>query len=342
MLNDGAYAYAKACGIIGKSYVGKRISSLTGLHTLTELDRTIFPGFHQELPGKELLIDLEHRIIKRAVDQILSIVNSYINPPEFLVQMLRVYEYSDLKVCLQLICAGKKDPPLLSDLGRFQTVHFGKFPDIAAMLRNTEFDSLLSGDIRNLHPDTDFAPIETKLDSLYYFGLAESLSRLSSEDRQEAQRLLAIEISLRNCVWALRLRTYYQKTAADTKKYLMDIKLHGGAGRKSSLAAEAVESLKLPLDTRNSWRYWKWARFLNPEVPSVNWVANPRYFQNAASQYMYQLARRSFHRSPMSVSAIFCFIKIKQFEEDILTSVAEGLALGMESSGVFNLLEAPS
>jgi len=73
---------------------------------------------------------------------------------------------------------------------------------------------------------------------------------------------------------------------------------------------------------------------------SVNWTANPRYFQNAASQYLYHLAMKSFHRSPMSVSATFCFIKIKQFEEDILTSVAEGLALGMDSTSVFKLLEA--
>jgi len=41
----------------------------------------------------------------------------------------------------------------------------------------------------------------------------------------------------------------------------------------------------------------------------------------------------------MSVSAIYCFIKLKHFEQDILISVAEGLSIGMDSSSVFKLLE---
>jgi hypothetical protein len=42
---------------------------------------------------------------------------------------------------------------------------------------------------------------------------------------------------------------------------------------------------------------------------------------------------------PFSVNAEFCYIKLKQFEEDLLTSVAEGLGLGMGGNDVFNLLE---
>jgi len=117
----------------------------------------------------------------------------------------------------------------------------------------------------------------------------------------------------------------------------MDIKIRGAKG--PSLAAEAVQSLDFPLDTRSSWRGWKWEKLLNREQASSHWTADPRHFQNAASGYMYKLAMRSFHRSPMSVSAVFCFIKIKQFEEDLLTSIAEGLALGLDSANVFRLLE---
>ena len=344
MLNDD-YAHAKACGIIGKSFLGKKISSLAGLHSLSELDRLIFPDIHRDLPGRELLVDLEHRITKRAVKQILVIVNSYPVPPEILVRMLRVYEYNNIKLCLQNISLGKKELPLLCDIGRFRTVNFQAFPDIEAMLKGTEFISLLSQDLKSLQQaadqqEFDFSQIETKLDAHYYFGLAESLSLLSSEDRKAAQRILSEEISLRNCVWALRLRTYYQKTASETGKFLMDIKLPGANREKNpSLASEAVKSLELPLDSRLPWRGWKWEKFLNPEEASAHWTANPRHFQNAASQYLYRLAFRFFHRFPMEVSKIFCFIKLKQFEEDFLTSIAEGLSLGIDSTSVFKLLE---
>ena len=40
---ERAFAYAKACGIIGKSFIGKRISALGKLHSLNELDRLVFP-----------------------------------------------------------------------------------------------------------------------------------------------------------------------------------------------------------------------------------------------------------------------------------------------------------
>jgi len=337
MSSDASYAYAKACGIVGKSYFGKRILPLAGLNTLSELDRMIFPNLRRELPGRELLLDLERRVTERAVRQILTIVSAYPKPPELLVRMLKVYEYDDLKVCLQHAAAGKKNLPDISDIGEFGTVHFEEFPDIKAMVRGTEYDFIIPDLKSQQYDSTDIAEIETELDAHYYLGLAECLPRLSSEDRLTVRKILGDEISLRNCAWALRLRTYFQKTAGETSKHLMNIKLTGE--KSPSLAADAEASLDFHLDLRQDWRGWKWEKLLNPEEPSVIWTADPRHFQNAASQYVYRLARKYFHRSPMAVSAVFCFIKLKQYEEDLLTSVAEGLALGMESTSVFKLLE---
>jgi len=338
---ERAYVYAKACGIIGKSFVGKRIATLGTLRSPTELDRLLFPEEHHELLGRELLVDLEKHIEKRAVNQILSIINSYTNPPELFIRQMRVYEYSDLKACLHHITGGIKTIPSLCDIGRYRTINFEAFPDLGAMLKGTEFAFVLSRDLKALQSDSaDFTPIETELDTNYYLGLAESLDQLSGEDKAIAQRILADEISLRNCVWALRLRTYFHKSAADTGDHLMNISLHTNPAR--DLAAEAMGSLYLPLDSRAQWNGWKWAKFLNPEKSGEPWSVNPRHFQNAASQYLYQLAWRNFHSAPGEMSSTFCFIKIKQYEEDLLTSIAEGLGMGMNSANVFELLEVPA
>jgi len=112
--------------------------------------------------------------------------------------------------------------------------------------------------------------------------------------------------------------------------------------KKISLAAEALESLNFPLDSRDAWHGWRWEKLLNSEDQAGIWKVDPRYFQNAAAQYLYRLALRYFHTMPMSVSAVFCFIKLKQFEEDLLTSVAEGLGLSMDSVEVFKLLGEPA
>jgi len=209
------------------------------------------------------------------------------------------------------------------------------------MLRGTEFAFILSRDLKALQPDSaDFTPIETELDARYYLGLVESLEQLPDEDRAVVRRILADEISLRNCVWALRLRTYFKKSAAETGEHLMDIRMRTDSA--GDLTAAAWNSLHLPLDTRAQWQGWKWERFLNPDKSGEPWRLNPRHFQNAASQYLYRLAKNRFHSAPGELSTTFCFIKLKQFEEDLLTSIAEGLGMGMNSADVFELLEVPA
>lgn len=359
MQNAGerAYAYAKACGIIGKSFVGKRASALAGLRSLSELDRLVFPDPHRELPGRELLVDLEDRILRRTARHILAALNSFASPPELFIRMVRSWEYAGLKAVLRHIAAGIKTPPPRSDAGPFGTVRFDAFPDLAAMIAGTEFEPILGKDGKALQGGQfDLTQAETELDLHYYRSLTESLRRLSAGDRLFAEHILAEEISLRNCVWALRLRTYFKKSAAETAQYLMNIpvRLSGGPipgglrPRASaavcgtvSLAAEALASLELPLDSRSAWKFWRWERFLNPEKSGESWAADPRYFQNAASEYLYRFSLRCFRRMPFSLSSVFCYIKLKQFEEDLLTSVAEGLGLGMTGGEVFSLLEVP-
>ncbi|MCL2277260.1 MAG: V-type ATPase subunit [Treponema sp.] len=339
MWEDSGYAYAKAGWLVGKSWLGQRASILTSPRTLTELDRLIFPDNYRELPGRELLPSLEKRIIARSVRQILSVVNSYSNPPKLLIRMLKGFEYGDLKECLAHIAGGNNSLPVISDIGRFKTIRFNAFPDVSAMIKKTEFESLLSGDIKSIKAGMDLTDIDAKLDWRFYQSLIESLSQLDQEDRETAARIVADEVSLRSCLWALRLRSYYNKSEAETRKYLFDFKLPGFIRQnKTSLSYEAKQSLEFSLDFRENWRGWRWEKFLNQEQASVHWKADPRYFQNSASRHLYHLSYRGFHSSPMSVSAIFCFIKLKQFEEDLLTSVAEGLALGMESAAVFKML----
>jgi len=362
---ERAYAYAKACGIIGKSFVGKRIFLLGKLNTLAQMSRLVFPELQLELPERELLTELEKRILKRTTNQILSVLNSYSNPPEFLVRQLRAAEYADLKICLHHISNGKPAPEMLNDIGRFRTVRFELYPDIEAMISGTEFNFILNYDLSAVKkPDYDYTPLDTELDVRYYSLLLNSMSHLSASDRHFAEWILAEEISLRNCAWVLRLRTYYNKKPDETVKYLMDMKMFRSFlsgkysdipgdihpriatllfGKEASdkdihLALEAKQMLNFPLNSRSAWNGWRWESLLNPEIPGEVWNADPRYFQNAASRYIYHLAWRCFTRLPLSMDSIFCFIQLKQFEEDILTGIAEGLRLGMDGKETLEFL----
>jgi vacuolar-type H+-ATPase subunit C/Vma6 len=338
---ERAYAYAKACGIIGKSFLGKRISALAGVGRLSELDRLVFPDSFRDIPERELLPDLERRILGRAVKQILTIVGVYAKPPELLIRLLRSYEYADLKSALIAISGGETRVPLVTPLGRFAQVHFDAYPDLKAMLRDTEFEFLLA-DLPKPDEDgeidaaaIDSIALQTKLDQHYYTSLWASLFKLPKKDRGGIEKILEEEISLRNIVWALRLRTYYGMSAEEARSHLIFIE----RGKGKSLAADAEASLELPLDTYSAWNKWRRAAFLNREQGGESWKADPRWFQNAASGHLYRLARHYFRRRPFASDTAACFIKLKQYEEDILTSIAEGLGLSIPSRDVFSLLE---
>jgi vacuolar-type H+-ATPase subunit C/Vma6 len=342
---ERAYAYAKACGLVGKSFVGKRIPALGSAGRLAALDRLVFPQGGRELPERELLHDLEKRITGRAVSQIMSVVSSFSDPPEFLTLLVRSWEYGDLKSSLNALVSGETSFSGRTDIGGLGTVNFAAFPDLAAMLGGTEFEFLLDKDM-NLVRGGDAVAAQTALDKHYYLSLWNALKKLPKKDRVSSEKILSEEISLRNAVWALRLRTYYGMSGEDAARHLMDIdpRARGGQGKDSgavasSLAADARAILDLPLDTRSAWLNWKREKFLNPERPGESWRADPRYFQNASSGYLYRLALRSFRLKPFSLDVVFCFVRLKQFEEDLLTSVAEGLGLGMSSQDVFALLE---
>jgi vacuolar-type H+-ATPase subunit C/Vma6 len=336
--------YAKACGIIGKSFIGKsRSSLLAGLTRLSELDRLIFGTGARDLPERELLPDLERRIINRTAKQIITIVNSFRTPPEFLARMVREFEYTDLKRAINAAASGEPAAPERTEIGRFAALDFSGYPHFDKMLKGTEFDFLMEDltDLRNLSGGST-AHIQNKLDRRYYTGLWESLFALAPSDRASIERILVAELSLRNAAWALRMRTYYDMSAEQTREYLVCIPV-GKARRSpgaSTLADDACASLAMALDSPADWDKWRWVKFLNHRRSGEHWTADPRYFQNAAAQYLYRLAYHSFRRRPFSLDTAACFIKLKLYEEDLLPSVAEGLSLGMGARETLAVLGA--
>ncbi|MDR1389419.1 MAG: V-type ATPase subunit [Treponema sp.] len=327
---ERAYVFAKACGIVSKSWIGRRAATLRGISRLAELDRLVFSTGARELPEKELLGDLEARLLTRSVNAALSLLGSYARPPEILIRLVKVYEYAELKSLVALKRRGfPSAPPSHADIGAFGAIRYQAWPDLAGMLAGTEYAFII--DRRGAFISDEGVSVETALDNDYYAKLWKSLVRLRKRDRAASEKILREEISLRNCVWALRLRTYYEMPPDTVKRHLVAVE-------GENFSADAEAALELPLDNREAWLRWKRLAFLNDD--SAAWKADPRYFQNSASLYLYRLALRGMRLHALSIDAAFCFIKLKQFEEDLLTSYAEGLSLGMSGDDVARMLEA--
>ncbi|GAB6393110.1 MAG: V/A type ATP synthase; V/A-type H+/Na+-transporting ATPase subunit C [Treponematales bacterium] len=161
MLSGGerAFAYAKACGIIGKSFVGKRLRVPGEAGRLQDLDRLVFRADSLNLPERELLSGMEKRLAARGARSLLSIITCFSHPPAFLVLLLRSYEYQDLKAALAAASAQPAGAAgegfAFTDIGRFGTVRFDLWPDIPKMIAGTEFAFLLDkrGALRGSVPE---------------------------------------------------------------------------------------------------------------------------------------------------------------------------------------------
>jgi vacuolar-type H+-ATPase subunit C/Vma6 len=195
------------------------------------------------------------------------------------------------------------------------------------MVDGTPYTFLVSMRKNNPDKQSEIIALESAIDRHYYNALWKSLHSLPIRERRISQKMLSDEISLKNCSLALRLRRYYNMREDEVKSHLVDIK-----------AEDAIKSLEYPLGSFQEGSSWHWKGFLNPEVAGSHWHADPRYFQNAASRHLYHLARHYFFSGSTSLDTIFCFIRLKQFEEDILTGVAEGIGMGMTPKQVLTTL----
>jgi vacuolar-type H+-ATPase subunit C/Vma6 len=334
-MGERAFVYAKACGMLGKSYIGQGISKLHTVTRLNDLDRLIFSADSKDLPERELLPDLERRIIRRSVNQIITIISAFANVPELLKRLVQSYEVADLKTMLNAVSAKDAKIPPMTELGDFGSINFAAYPDLNLMLKNTEYEWILKRE-DEIADNSRLVLLSIEIDQHYYINLWNALLKLPKKDTVSIKKIIEEEIAIRNIVWALRFRTYYQMDDEKIEDRLIDIPLGKG---KRSLAQDALDSMDFPLDHYEDWTTWKRAAFVNTELGQKEWNIDPRFVQNASAKYLHLLAKKLFHRRPFAIDTAACFIKIKQYEEDLLTSVAEGLGFGMTAHDVLTMLE---
>ncbi|MDR2864750.1 MAG: V-type ATPase subunit [Spirochaetaceae bacterium] len=328
---ERAYLYAKSCGIIGKSFVSKRLNALSQVSSLKELNDLIFPGEKNSDDDPGLL---EKKITARSIKAILAIAASFRRTPEILVLLIRSYEYADLKRVLAAFCAGEQKAPSHTDLGRFSTVNFAAYPDLKIMLKRTEFEFLLKKNIE-FGKIANMDAFNVSLDKQYYIKLLKILSVIPKNDCIGSRQLFGEEIALMNCWLSLRLRSYYGMNESEIDSHLINGKLDK---QGKSLSSDAKASLVMSLDHFADWQNWSRKSLLNTESSGRFWKCDPRYVQNASLVYLYDLARRNFKNRPFTLDTACCFIRLKQFEEQVLTGLAEGIKLKLSALDVLKIM----
>ena len=320
-----AYVYAKASGMLSKSFVGPRTDKLFTARSLSDLWTLLFRSEVPLVPEALLAKQIEKKAEQTFIADFIMLLNSYDKPDPVLIQLLRLFDYNNIKAIAAALCDGKKEMPAITDIGKYSMLDYKAWPDIASITKNSSiawYDKPPSWDKQS--------EMDARLDLQYVRALWQAVHALSKAERAPVEKLLGEYIVLENCVWAMRLAVYYNMKKEEIIAHLASE--NDTADKNDRLAGEAVRILDRATDSWQEWEDWRYVQLLNSGEEGTVWQIDPRRLQQASSVYLNKKALNMFHRYPFTATVLVTWFKIKEHELNCIRTAAEGMRLNTDGS----------
>jgi vacuolar-type H+-ATPase subunit C/Vma6 len=318
-----AYVYAKASGMLAKSYVGPRAARLFEAGSLHELWALLFTQDAPVLPEALLAQALEQEAEKQFASDYITLLGAYSKPGGVLVALLRSFDYENLKDMGAALCEGAENRPALVDIRPYSRLDYDGWPNLAKITRDSPaawYNAVPQAS--NQHE------LDEKLDKLYTKELWDSVMALKGAEREVLSDLVRRHLSSENMLWVIRLKVYF---AMPREEIIPRLAYGGDTGKRSDpLAGEAFRILDYPVDSYEVWSKWKYAGLLNPSEEGVPWTIDPRWLYQAFRRRIQHMAMQRFHQHPFADAALASWFLIKQFELDCIRTAVEGLRLNVD------------
>ena len=320
----GAYIFAKASGILGRSFVGERTKILFEQKNLQDLWSLLFRTHPPMIPETLLAKQIEVEALNRFIKQYTLFIDAYDKPDPILIDQLYIYETENLKEIGAALCNGEKELPAVVDLGKFAQINYSAWPDIKAMTKGSIFSWY--NHVPDIH---DQQKMEFKVDMQVISHLWKSLENEKGEDYDALMKIYKHEYVVKNIIWALRLRLFYDMPVEEIHENLISVS--GKVSASDPLAGPALKVLDFPLDDYNVWANWKYSNLVNPHVDGLVWKIDPTWMERRSRVEVDRLALNVFHQYPMSVCSLIAWYKIKHFELNCIRTAVESLRLNIRS-----------
>ncbi len=318
-----AYVFAKASGMLARSFVGPRSAALFEQKSLADLWSLIFNTEVPPLPEVLLAQELEHKAEEQFIKDYTMLLDCYSKPEPVAEMLLRAYDYSNLKDISHALSDGKTELPHIADIGIHSQLHVNAWPDLSAITEESPFSWYNKVPERSEQKDVDH-----RLDVQYTMALWHALDKVPVNERGPVRELIQYEIQMTNCLWALRLRVYYNMDDEEIIRNM--VTLSSEPDENDVLAGEAIKMLAYPLDDYDSWKKWQFFDCINPKDPTDFWKIDPRWVDRAARANLQKIAMKRFHRYPFTAYVLAAWFKIKQHELYCIRMASEGLRLAVD------------
>lgn len=320
-----AYVFAKAGGMLGKSFTGPRAAKLFTVKSLAELWTLIFKTDVPLVPETLLARQIEAEAGSRFVNQYVHLIEMYTHPDEILVEQLRFFDIENLKEIGAALCAQEQKMPAVIDIGKYSMFHSNKWPDIAKITEGSPY--AWYNRIPDIHEQQKF---DMRLDTEYVQRIWTAANRVTGEAKEPVVEMFRREFIMKNIIWAIRLKVYYDMSVEEIKTHLAYV--DEKPGKSDPVYGPALDAAEKAVDSYEDWSSWKYASFLNPHEEGNVWKIDPRWVESSFRVDDSRRAEKLFHAFPLTVAVPVAWFKIKQHELDCIRTATESIRLSADSS----------
>ena len=317
-----AFVFAKANGILGKSFTNNHARQLFGAKSLAELWTLLFKTQPPLVPEVLLSQQIEEKAFSDFISSYIKFIDAYDKPEPVLINQLLLFEGENLKEIGAALCKGEQNCPKLIDLGQYSSLNYKAWPDIKKITKGTAFSWY--NKIPSIHEQQKF---EFRIDIQICRHLWESAQKEKGEASEALLELYCQEFIIKNIVWVLRLRLYYNmkpEAIAENLIYVTD-----KPGRSDPVAAPALKIMDWPLDEYEPWSNWRYSSLVNPHVEGQIWQINPIWIEQRNRLEINRKANKLFHQFPSDPCAIIGWYKMKNYELSCIRTAVESIRLNV-------------
>lgn len=184
--------------------------------------------------------------------------------------------------------------------------------------------------------ETDYTDPKTDMELLRQSWSA--IAHSHGPDREGHEKLFLDEYVIKNVIWALRLRLYYEMSDEEIVSRLFYVT--DKADKNDPVAGPAIKVLSFDVNKYSDWEKWKYAQLLNPPQSGELWCVDPVWIERKYTGYQAKLAAHVFHHYTMQEAALAAWFKLKSYELTCIRAAVEGLRLkvgaaeAMEAVGI--------
>ena len=180
-----AFVYAKASGMLSKSFVGERIARLFEAKSLPDLWTLVFQSEVPLVPEIMLAKQIEQKAEASFLEDFASLLNSYAKPEPVSLALLQYYEYVNLKEIASAILVGKKTLPKIINLGKYSILNYKHYPNLGKITEKTPFEWYKTVPTRQEQKDVDH-----RLDVQYIRSLWSAIQHVPSSERPDRKSVV--------------------------------------------------------------------------------------------------------------------------------------------------------